>query len=249
MKKLLVLIICISAIAPLFAQDLSPDEIVSKNLKAIGQDKLMNFQTLKVTGKMTQQGLDFQITQYQKKKPEQTRQEIEVQGMSIIMVVDGETGWTINPMTGSTEAQDLPADAIKSLEKEGRGDPTVSWDNPFLNWKENGTSIELAGMEDNDGASAYNLKVTFEDKYVINYFVDAKSFLLLKSKSTEAAQGQTFDREIKFSDFRDIDGILVPVKIEVMINGQVGQVFTMDKCEFNVPIDDSIFKKPVPENN
>jgi outer membrane lipoprotein-sorting protein len=247
MKKLLVLLISIFSIAPLLAQDLSPDEIVLRNLKAIGQDKLMNIQTLKVTGKMTQQGLDFQVTVYQK-KPEKTRQEIEVQGMSIIMAVDGETGWTINPMSGSADAQDMPADVIKSLEKEGRGDPTVSWDNPLLNWKENGTNIELAGREDINGSSAYNLKVTFKDNYVINYFVDAKSFVLLKSKSTEAAQGQTFDREIRFSDYTDIDGVLIPIKIEVLINGQVGQVFTMDKCEFNVPVDDSIFNKPVPGN-
>jgi len=247
MKKLLVLIISIFAIAPLLAQDLSPDEIVTKNLKAIGQDKFMNVQTFKLTGKMSQQGLDFQITQYQK-KPEKIRQEVEVQGMNIIMVIDGDTGWSINPMMGSTDAQDLPADAIASLKKEGRSDPTASWDNPFLNWKKDGTGIEMIGKEDINGSSAYILKFTYNDNSVVNYFVDAKSFVLVKTKSTEEAQGQTFEREIKFSDYRDTDGILLPVKIEILINGQVQQIFTMDKCEFDVPVDDSIFSKPAPEN-
>jgi outer membrane lipoprotein-sorting protein len=244
MKKFLFVLFCMLPMVALFAQELTPDEIVLRNLKAIGQDKFMNVQTLKMTGKFTQQGLEFQVTVYQK-QPEKNRQEIVVQGMTIIMAMDGETAWAINPMTGSPDAQDLPADAIKSLEKEGLSDPTASWDNPFLNWKDNGTKIELAGKEDIDGSPAYNLKFTFKENYVVNYFVDATKFLIVKTKSTEAAQGQTFDREIRFSDFRDIDGVLIPAKIDMAINGQVGQVFTMDKCEFNIPIDDSIFKKPV----
>jgi len=248
MKKLLVLIISIFAICQLFAQELTVDEILSKNLKAIGQDKLMNAQTIKLEGKMTQQGIDIQITQYQK-KPDKIRMDMEVQGMNVIMAIDGETGWSINPMMGSTEAVDLPAETIASLEKEGRSDPTASWDNPFVTWKENGTTVELVGKEDINGSSAYNLKFTYKDNDVVNYFVDTDSFFLLKTKSTEAVQGQTFEREIKFSEYRETEGILFPVKIEILINGQVQQVFTMDKCEFDMPIDDSIFKKPVPAMN
>jgi len=244
MKKLLVLIISMFVIGQLLAQDLSPEQIVSNYLKAIGQDKFMNIETMKMTGKMTQQGLEMQVTQYQK-KPEKVRQDIEVQGMTVTMVVDGETGWVLNPMMGSTDPQDLNAESIKALEKEGNNDPTATWDNPFVTWKEDGIKIELAGREDVNGSSAYNLKFTFKEGYTINYIIDAASFVLLKTKSIQDVQGQTFDREIRFSDYKDFNGILFPGKLEMLVNGQIGQVFTMDKCEFNVLVDDSIFKKPV----
>jgi len=136
MKKLLVIVLSILAAGHLLAQDLTLDEIISKNLSVIGQDKLMKIRTIKTTGKMTQSGMEFQIIQYQK-NPDLARQEIEIQGMIIIVAIEGETGWTINPMTGSMDPQDLPPETVKSLLEESRSDPVVNWDNPFYKWKEN----------------------------------------------------------------------------------------------------------------
>ena len=246
MKKLLILVINIFVTGILFAQDLTPDQIVSNYLKAIGQDKFMNIETMKMTGKMNipQQGLDMQVTQFQK-KPDKVRQDIEVQGMTVVMSTYGETGWVINPMMGATEPQYLNAEAIKALEKEGNNDPTADWDTPFINSKEKGINIEFAGKEDINGSTALNLKFTYKEGYSINYLFDANSFLLLKSKSTENVQGQTYDREIRFSDYRNFNGILFPGKLDMLVNGQVQQVFTLTNCEFNIPVDDSIFNKPV----
>lgn len=244
MKKLFFVLCCMLPMGVLLAQELSVDEITSKNLKAIGQEKLMSIQTIKMTGKMSQGGMEFQITQFQK-KPDIARQEIEIQGMKIIMVVTGDTGWTINPMTGSTDVQDLPSDVVKNMIKEGNSDPSLNWDNPFYNWKEKGTKVELVGKEDLSGTQVYNLKFIFNDGNVINYYVDADKFIVLKDKSIQTEQGQTYNKETNYSDYRDIDGIFNPGRVEIIINGQVSTVFTVDKCELSIPIDESIFKKPV----
>ncbi|MCX6328266.1 MAG: outer membrane lipoprotein-sorting protein [Bacteroidia bacterium] len=243
MKKLVFIILCMLPVGILVAQDLTVDEIISKNLKAIGQDKLMNIQTIKTTGKATQGGMELLITEIQK-SPDKDRQEVEVQGMKMIIAIEGETGWIINPQTGSSDPQDLSPEQMQSLIKEGLSDPIVNWDNPFLKWKENGIKIDLIGKEDMNGTPVYNLKFTFKDGYVVNYYIDAEKFIVLKSKSTETEQGQTYEREIRYSDYTDFDGILNPVKIEVLVNGQVGTVGIMDKCEFNIPVNDSVFKKP-----
>lgn len=248
MKKLLVIILSILAAGQLLAQDLTLDEIISKNLTAIGQDKLMKMETIKMTGKMNQEGMEFQIISYGK-APDMARQELEIQGMTIIIVVEGETGWTINPMTGAFDPQDLPAEMINSLIEESLEDPAVNWDNPFYNWKENGIKVVLVGKEDMDGKPVYNLKFTFKNKHIVNYLIDAERFVVLNQISTKSQMGQTYDQEVRYSDYRDIDGILCPFKMEILINGQVTTVLTMDNCEFDIPIDDSIFKKPVQKEN
>lgn len=248
MKKQLVIILSILAAGPLLAQDLTLEEIITKNLSAIGQDKLMNIETLKVTGKMNQGGVEFQIIQYQK-APDMARQEVEIQGMTIIIGVEGETGWTINPMTGSSDPQDLPEEMVKSLWEESIEDPVVNWDNPFYKWEENGIKVALVGKEDMDGQPVYNFKFTFKNNYIVNYFLDAERFVVLRQISTKTEQGQTYNHELRYSDFQDTEGILYPVKMEVLINGQIGTVFTIDKCEFNIPLEDSIFKKPVQKEN
>jgi len=246
MKKAIIILIGTLAGGLSFAQNLSTEEIVSNYLKAKGQDKFMNMETVKMTGKVTQQGLEILVTEYSK-KPDKVKAEMEVQGMKVIMSMEGDTGWIINPMMGVTDAQDLNADAIIALKKETNNDPTTDWDMPFINYKEKGIIIESGRTEDVNGIPAYNLKFTFKEGYFFNYIIDTKSFLLLESRTTENIQGQTYDREVRFSDYRDFNGILVPGKYEMLVNGQIGQIFTLDNCEFNIPIDDSIFKKPVKE--
>jgi outer membrane lipoprotein-sorting protein len=244
MKKLLLIIFCMCPLSVLIAQELSVDEIISKNLKAIGQEKLMSVQTLKITGKANQGGVEMTITQFQK-YPDKARQEVEIQGMKIIIVVDGETGWTINPMSGSVDPQDLPAEMVKGLIDESLDDPIVNWDNPFYTWKKIGAKVELVGKENLNGVPVYNLKFTFKNNYTVNFFVDTATFLVISQKSSKTAQGQTYEQELRYSDFKNFEGILQPVKTEILVNGQVGQVIILDKCEVNVTLDDSTFKKPV----
>ena len=131
-----------------------------------------------------------------------------------------------------------------SLWEETIEDPVVNRDNPFYKWEENGIEVDLVGKEDMDGQPVYNLKFTFKNNYIVNYFLDAERFVVLRQISTKTEQGQTYNREIRYSDFTEVDGILCPVKTEILINGQITTTIIMDKCEFDIPIDDSIFKKP-----
>ncbi len=241
---MLIVLICVISAGQLIAQDLTAEQIVANYLKAIGQDNLMTKETMKITGRMTVQGMEFQLLGYEK-KPAKERQEIIVQGMKLIMVIDGKTGWKINPMMGITDPQDLTPEDITDNTRQERNDPSGTWDSPMMSWKTDGTKIELAGMEDVDKSAAYNLKFTFSDKNVINYLVDTKSFLIVRSKSTQSVQGKSYEQEIRFGAYKDFDGVRIPEKVEVYLDGVLGQTAYVESCEFNIPIDDSLFRKPV----
>lgn len=244
MKKLLVFIMCFLSASVLFAQDMKLEDILAKNFKASGQDKLAKITTIRVTMKMAEGGMEALITMSQK-YPNSMRMETEFQGTKIIYAVDGQNGWMINPASGSLEPQDMPAEVLNDyIDNTGT---FLNWKNPFFNWKEKGNKIELVGKEDMNGTPVYNIKITFADNQVYNYFVDAAKFLVLKEKDTETMQGQEVTEEDIYSDFREIDGVLIAFKVEVSLNGQSGQSVTVDKCEFNIPLDDALFTKPVPK--
>jgi|WetSurMetagenome_2_1015567.scaffolds.fasta_scaffold00014_92 hypothetical protein len=245
MKKLLIFLSGLLATSALFAQDLTAEDIISRYLKAIGQDKFMKLETFKMKGKMATQGLEMQAVMYMK-KPDKIRQDLEVQGMTIIASLSGEKGWILNPLTGSQEAQEINAETIKELNQEDRYDPSASWDNPFLTLKEDNTRTELTGKFDFNGSPAYVLKLTFKEGEVVDYYIDAASFFLVKTKSIKNVQGQTFDQEVISGDYKDFEGIEIPCKIISYMNGQVVQTVSIDTCELNVSVDDSIFNKPVP---
>jgi hypothetical protein len=48
----------------------------------------------------------------------------------------------------------------------------------------------------------------------------------------------------QMSDYRDIEGYLIPFKTEQTFNGQTGMTMIYDEVKFNEQIDDSIFVKP-----
>ncbi len=243
MKRLIFMVFLLLTAAILVAQDLTIEEIISKNLATIGQERVMSFGTIRRDGIVNIEGMEFPIFAIEK-YPKLNYSEIEMQGLKIIIAGDGETGWTINPITGSSEPQDLPEFMINNLERESVKDPTAKWHNSFVNWKEKGFKAELIGMEQFDNRPVYNLQFTFEDDYVVNYFMDASEFVVLKVRSTETEQGQTFKSEIIYRDYKDVDGVLIPYRIEMLVNGQVTQIFIINNVEFDVAVDDSIFAKP-----
>src|SRR6476646_7239386 len=83
----------------------SVDDIIAKHLKARGgAEKVAGVPTLRMTGKLQAgPGIEAQFT-IEVKKPGRMRFEVTVQGMTIVQTVDGDSGWTIQPMTGKKDA-------------------------------------------------------------------------------------------------------------------------------------------------
>jgi outer membrane lipoprotein-sorting protein len=79
--------------APSFAQTPTAEELVAKNLAARGGlEKLQSLNTMKVTGTVAFQGMDMPMTLLTK-RPNKMRQELSMQGQSIVQAFDGQTVW------------------------------------------------------------------------------------------------------------------------------------------------------------
>lgn len=243
MKKLIIISSIFLSMGILTAQEMKVEQLMANFIKASGLDKGEKIQTIKTTGKMSQSGMEFMITSFEK-KPSFDRTEMDIQGTKIVMVSNGKSGWMINPTSGSFDPQDMAPDMIASTERENRKDPQNIWNNPLVNWKENGSKLELVGKEDINGTSVYNLKLTFKDEAVVNYYLDASKFIVLAIKDKSMIQGQMYEIESRFSDFREVDGIINPFKFENYVNGALNISATIDRIEYNLPCDDIIFKKP-----
>jgi hypothetical protein len=227
----------------LMAQDMKLDELIEKNLKAIGQDNLAKIQTIRVTGKSIQKGVELAMTSL-KKRPHSSRMELEFQETKTIFAYDRQSGWMIAPMTGSSDPIDMPADMFAVALKTDLVEPFGNWDNPFVNWKENGNKPELVGKEDLNGMPVYHIVLTFKDGTSANYFMDTNKYVILKTEVKYTLAGQVFDDESLYSDFREVEGILLPFKIESYNFGQASDKSIYEKIELNPSVDDAIFNKP-----
>lgn len=217
------------------------DSILSKYSEAIGgRSSWDSVKTLKITGYSTVMGMDIPFTQYVK-RPGLWLLEIQVQGMKILQAYDGSSGWMVNPMMGSKKAQKTDEATTKSY----KANSLVG--GKLMNIKEMGYTVELEGKEDMDGKEVYRLKLTDKDGDVTSFFVDALSFLILKSSGKMIRMGNEITTETTFSNYTKVNNVLIAFLSDQKLTGtQIdSQIITIDKVEINVNIDDKIFKMPV----
>ncbi|MGD0581414.1 MAG: hypothetical protein ABR974_00560 [Bacteroidales bacterium] len=244
MKKLILVILAMFSANMLPAQNPTPDSLVAKFLKTIGQDKMANMQTVKVTGKITYKNKRTVAITTIDKSSGLHRTEINMQGTMIIYAGDKKNSWMIDPTTGSSDPQDLPTDEVKQNIAD-YAYPYADWDNPLIKWKERGDKLELIKIEDLNGTPVYNIKITDKDRNYVNFYMDSTKFIILKAIYNIKEEGRTFEGEELYSDFRSNDGITAAFKVEEFINDQKMATMVIDKMEFNIPIFDILFKKPV----
>jgi outer membrane lipoprotein-sorting protein len=211
------------------------DELVAKNIQAKGgMDKLRAVQSIKQVGRVNIQGIEGKQTLYAK-RPNMLRQEIDLKGQVVVMAFDGKTPWMLNPLLGSVAPIAMsgpPADMIRDQS---------SFDGPLVDYKNKGSVLELVGLETLGERKVHHLKLTDKNRQLQHVYLDAETFLETKLTSQNEL-GQTFEQEL--SDFRDVEGIKIPFSIRTLANGiQQGQI-TVESVEFNVKIDDGIFKMP-----
>lgn len=218
------------------------DEVIAKNIQAQGgMTKLKAVQSVRVTGDFEAGGMQAGFVQIFK-RPLKMRADISIQGLTLIQAFDGQNGWQVVPFTGKKDPEPMSADDLKNVKEE------ADFEGPLMDYKAKGNTVELVGKEKLEGTDVYHLKVTLKNGDVRNTFLDADSFLQIKTIAKTMVRGAEVELEIAVGDYKDVDGIMFPFSVEQRtLNGQgPGQKITFKKVEFNVPVDDSIFKMPAP---
>lgn len=240
MKTRLILIMVISVWGSLScrAQEAKLDDILSSYYKAIGTEKMKDWQTVTGTGRLIGQGIETPVKFYFK-RPGKIRIEVEVQGNKMIQIFDGKQGWSIIPWSGSSDPQEMTSDDIKGMKNQ------ADFEGTLVNWKEKGHKAELIGKEDFEGSSVYKIKLNKADGDIETWFIDAENYVPLKMDAIMKIQGNETEGECYFSNYSEFNGVLMAKTNINKYKGQTVSTMQMDKMEVNLPVSDSLFVKPV----
>ncbi len=79
----------------------------------------------------------------------------------------------------------------------------------------------------------------------VKQYYDAENYMLLRSvaKMNVPQLGGEVEQTTDVSDYRDVDGIKLPFKTNVVSSMQTISI-TLTKIEHNKPLDDAMFSKP-----
>jgi hypothetical protein len=243
-KTLFTIVSAILSIVYVNAQDLGLQEILKKHFEAVGQDKLSKVTTIKMTGKMQMQGMEFPFTVYVK-RPDKVRIEASIQGSTMVQAYNGKVGYLIAPWTGSNDPQDVNEDQLKDFKDQ------ADIDGKLFDYAKKGSTLELIGNEDMEGTKVYKLKLTEKaekegvEPDITYYFIDADNFVVLKVTSKRNMGGNVMEVDSYTSNYKQVDGIAMPYSSESKVQGNSVNQMTVDNITLNEDIADDLFEKPV----
>ena len=212
-------------------------DILKKMVEAQGGKKaLENIKDMTSSGtiELIQMGMTGSMTTY-KKEPDKVRMDIEVMGMIITQAFDGETAWWVNPQTGSRE--EVPELQTEDMKRMALGLDYIIYPEKY------GISFAYKGKEKIEEKDYLVLEQTFSDGHKATLYIDPKTYLTHKSKSTTVNQmGVEVEQETFESDFKKVDGMTIGHSIIIFQDGEEFMKLTLTEVSFNSGLEDSLFK-------
>jgi hypothetical protein len=228
-----------------FAAAQTADDIIEKDLAALGgRTALSNLRSRSMKGTITgSSGLTGPV-EILNEVPNKSRTfvQLDLSGLALgansfvqDQRFDGTSGYVIDTMQGNRDITGEQLDAMKNAQ----------FPSPLLNYKGMGTTVELAGKEKVGDRDAYVLIGKPKAGPVIRYYIDAETYLPIRSvmKIMVSQLGTEVEQTTETSDFREVDSVKVPFRIMTTSSLQTVLV-TITQVEQNKQIDQSLFSKP-----
>ena len=115
-----------------------------------------------------------------------------------------------------------------------------------LNWKQNYKTITVKKMGKVGDEDVYIVEKQREKGTKVTDYISTKSFLVLRRDSVVVSEtaGIELPQTESFSDYRNVDGVMVPFKTvsNNIANGDI--VLRVTDIKFDIEIPDSVFHKP-----
>jgi outer membrane lipoprotein-sorting protein len=227
-NKILTTIFLLFAVTALmFAK--SGKEILDQTIEAMGGANLSNVNSSFMQMTTSVMGMTMPTKSY--KKGDKYRLETNQMGQDVVVTFNGEKGW----MKMGEQVMEMPAEKV---------DQTRSQTEPMINGfkdkiNEEGIKIEKVGKSKIDGITTYHIKMTDKDGQVTHLYINSANYLIVKM----TANSDKGELEILFKDYKDFDGVKVPVKTVIKASG-MEIVSTIEDYQINPDLNYSLFEKP-----
>ncbi|MCP5108784.1 MAG: hypothetical protein GY950_35695 [bacterium] len=173
------------------------------------------------------------------KSPNKTRTDIEIPGMGFKMAqaYDGKTAWINNPMMGGV--MEMPEKNAVAFKRQAMGSDAL------LNPKKYGITYTFKGKEKIEEKEYLLMERAYADGHKTMLYVDSKTYLVYKVKTTTFNQMQKeVPSEIFSTDYKKVGKIMIAHTVTVFQEGREFVKMTFDKVSNNSGVDASLFTMP-----
>ncbi|WNG40518.1 outer membrane lipoprotein-sorting protein [Archangium violaceum] len=212
--------------------------VVDKHLKAVGgKERLKAVKTVQITTLFREGDTTVATSTMRRARPNLVRYDSDKNGAKLSKMFDGQQGWVVE---GSAAPQRLDKEK-NAMMAEG-----AAFDDALLDPKAQGVALKLDGVEEVNGAPAFKLVLTRGANTEVR-FIDQKSFLEVRRTYAGTHEGKAYNKALTFSDYRDVDGIMLSHRTQWEADGKRGEK-VIQSARYDAPIDAATFKPVTPRS-
>jgi hypothetical protein len=233
------------------APDPKAEAVVTRAIEVLGGSAYLNTRTVVGRGFYTafQDGMSQLPARFLDyiSYPDRERTEFTSNGIRVIQTNSGETGWVYDGATKTLA--DMKSGQIEDFKRSMR----TSVENLLHGWwKKEGANLSYIGRRE-AGLARRNetVRLTYPDGFWIEYEFAAKEGLPAKviykrsRKKADSDETEELTEEDRLAKPITIGGVTAPWVVDHFINGTQTSRINFESIEYNQPLPDSLFVKPV----
>lgn len=233
------------------APDPKAEAVVTRAIEVLGGSAYLNVKTVVGRGFYTafQDGMSQLPARFLDyiSYPDRERTEFTSNGVRVIQTNSGETGWVYDGATKTLS--DMKSGQIEDFKRSMR----TSVENLLHGWwKKEGANLSYIGRRE-AGLARRNetVRLTYTDGFWIEYEFAVKEGLPAKviykraRKKADSDETEELAEEDRLAKPITIGGVTAPWVIDHFINGVQTSRINFESIEYNQPLADSLFVKPV----
>jgi hypothetical protein len=212
-------------------EGLTAQNVIEKYLEATGGREILESITDQESDILMQmQGMPIQMNVY-RKAPDLMNITVSMNGTVLSKTLyDGVCGST----SGMQGAKTLEGEELEAMKMEAIFMPE-------LDYAGNGFEVALLSIETIGNAETYKVEIKDPSGGVSEEYFDIETGLKIRTDKFHETPGGTVVQTTLLSDYRKVDGVLFPYKMEVTMGPQAF-TGTVESTRFNTGMDESVFK-------
>jgi len=162
------------------------------------------------------------------KKPNRLKVTATNETGTMILAYNGSEGWSKGFNEESPRVVQDPHQ-LRRLSKDARFNSHLLY--PF----QKGKAYEYLGVLREADRICHLIRVHTKEQFILDYYIDVETFLEVKLLQIDKL-GHFEETELYYSDYKLVEGIPIPYRIETYIAGEWDSLFTAESVELNAGI-------------
>lgn len=204
-----------------------------------GKERIEALGAIKATGHVLTGGKRVRFALWAA-RPNRLRLETSTEGRTIVQASDGvEPPWRADVSVVPSVYSAMP-------EAEGKLFTTdAEFDDPLVAGKARGFVFDYSGEAQIGGRKMIRLLVTRKLTHTFALYLDAETYFIHARVDTRTSPGgRRVEITTRYEDYRPVNGVLLPYRVAVLLDGKPTQVTVIENIEANPPVPAEAFARP-----